>query len=112
MINGPEIAPLEHPGYRGNAPFDWGAVSAGALELAFALLAHTTDSRPPDLICETFRADVVAGLEHPGFVLTDGEISLWLLTTFADARADDAPRDVSGLRARVAGWLHRRRRRR
>jgi hypothetical protein len=78
------IEPLEHHGYRSSAPFDWGAPSPGALELAFAMLAHGTESRPPELICLTFWTEVVACLDRSGFVLGYGDLALWLLTAFRD----------------------------
>ena len=66
MVTGSAVEPLEHPGYRSDAAFDWGDLTAGALELAFAMLADTTDSRPPDRICLTFWAEVVAALTVMG----------------------------------------------
>jgi hypothetical protein len=88
------LEPLAHLSYQSGAAFDWGFVSAGALELSFALLADTTESRPTELVCRTFCADVVAGLEHPGFVLAAGDIAAWLIGAFVYA-------DRSGRRARV-----------
>lgn len=78
------IGPLGHRGYRSSAIFDWGVPSPGALELAFAILAHGTESRPPDLICVTFWNEVVACLDRAGFVLGYGDLALWLLTSFCD----------------------------
>lgn len=78
------IEPLEHHGYRSSASFDWGAPSPSALELAFAMLAHGTESRPPDLICVTFWTEVVACLDRSGFVLGYGDLALWLLMAFCD----------------------------
>jgi hypothetical protein len=48
IVTGTEVEPLEHPSYHSSAAFGWGDLTAGALELAFAMLAHATDSRPPD----------------------------------------------------------------
>jgi hypothetical protein len=76
---------LAHPTYQGTAAFDWGGATPGALELAFAVLAHATERRPTDLVCQAFSADVVARLDHAGFVLTDGDVAIWLMTSFADA---------------------------
>jgi len=85
VVSASAVDLLEHHGYRGSAAFDWGMSTPGALELAFALLAHSTESRPPDSICTTFRSEVVARLDHHGFVLGFGEIALWLLTAFSGA---------------------------
>ena len=89
------IEPLEHHGYRGSAPFDWGAPSPGALELAFAMLAHVTESRPPDLICSTFWSEVVACLDRAGFVLCYGDLALWLLTAYYDREPPPLRRRLS-----------------
>ena len=64
--------------------FDWGDSTEGALELAFAMLAHATHSRATDLVCQAFCAEVVARLDRAGFVLCHGDIALWLLTAFDD----------------------------
>lgn len=84
MVSGTDVEPLEHLSYQSGAPFDWGELTPGALELAFAMLAHTTGRRPPEPICQIFRADVLAYLHRAGFVLGDGDIALWLLTAFRD----------------------------
>jgi len=115
IVTATEVARLQHPGYQTSTAFDWGDLTAGALELAFAMLAHTTDSRPPDPICRTFRAEVVARLDPAGFVLGEGDIALWLLTAFSegDGSYDAPPRDGSrSRRRRAAGWLRARVRRR
>lgn len=115
VVTGTAIVPLQHPDYQSDAAFDWGDLTAGALELAFAMLAHTTDSRPPDPICLTFWADVVARLDRAGFVLADGDIALWLLTAFCEGDASSAgpAADRSGgPGSRAVGWLRSRLRRR
>lgn len=115
IVTGTELEPLEHPSYQSSAAFDWGDLTAGALELAFAMLAHTTDSRPPDPICLTFRAEVVAYLDRAGFVLGDGDIALWLLTAFCEVEGshDALPPDGSpSARGRAVGWFRSRLRRR
>lgn len=88
------LEPLPHLSYQSSAAFDWGFASAGALELSFALLADTTKSRPTELVCRTFCAEVVARLDRPGFVLTTGDIAVWLMGAFCSA-------DGPGRRARV-----------
>ena len=111
VVTGTDVGRLEHPGCRSDAAFDWGGRTAGSLELAFAMLAHTTDSRPPDPICLTFQAEVVACLDRAGFVLGDGDIALWLLTAFFDRNPSDdrSPPDRSpSLRSRATGWLRSR----
>lgn len=109
VVTGDEVGPLEHPAYRSDAPLDWGELSAGALELAFALLACSTGRRPPDAICRIFRRDVIARLDHTGFVLGDGEIALWLLTTFGDHEPQRASLLHLLALSRVADWLRSRR---
>lgn len=94
------IEPLEHHEYRSSAPFDWGAPTPGALELAFAMLTHGTRSTPPDRVCAMFWSDVVARLDHPGFVLGHGDVALWLLTAFADGNEPPPGRRLK-LRDRV-----------
>jgi hypothetical protein len=115
VVTGTEIEPLEHRGYLSAAAFDWGELTAGALELAFAMLAHTTDSRPPDPICLTFQAEVVACLDRAGFVLGDGDIALWLLTAFCEgdgSPGEPPPDHRRSLRSRAVGWFRSRLRRR
>lgn len=104
------IEPLEHHGYRSSAPFDWGAPSPGALELAFAMLAHGTESTPPDVICVTFWTEVVGYLDRSGFVLGYGDLALWLLTAFGE-REQPPPRRRPGLRdhvRRMRSWRRQR----
>lgn len=106
MVSRAAIEPLEHHSYRSGSAFDWGAPTPGALELAYAMLAHSTESRPPDPICATFWTEVVACLDRPGFVLAHGEIALWLLTAFCDAEESPPKRRRSlrdGVR-RVRSW--------
>jgi len=114
VVSGTEIEPLEHPGYESNSAFDWGDDTAGALELAFAMLAHATDSQPPDPICLTFRTDVVACLDRGGFVLGDDDIALWLLTAFCEgdrSRGESPVERPRSLRTRAAAWFRSRPRR-
>jgi Family of unknown function (DUF6166) len=85
VVDQSELARLAHLGYRSDPAFDWGRRTDGALELAFAMLTHATRSRPTDLVCEAFCAEVVARLDSAGFVLSHGDIALWLLTAFGDA---------------------------
>ena len=54
MVGRSELERLAHLGYRSDAAFDWGGSTEGALELAFAMLAHATQSRPTDLVCRAF----------------------------------------------------------
>ena len=104
------VEPLAHHGRRSSAPFDWGAPSPGALELAFAMLAHGTESTPPDLICVTFWTEVVACFDRSGFVLGYGDLALWLLTAFYDREQPPLRRRLS-LRdcvRRVCSWRRQR----
>jgi hypothetical protein len=102
-----ELEPLAHLGYQSDAAFDWGDSTDGALELAFAMLAHVTQSRPTDLVCEAFCTDVVIRLHCAGFVLSHGDIALWLLTAaFGDASSGELrPEHGIGLGARLAHWI-------
>jgi hypothetical protein len=85
VVSGTEPQRLAHLCYQGTAAFDWGCVAPGSLELAFAMLAHTTERPPTDLVCRAFCDDVVARLDHAGFVLIDGDIAVALMTAFVDS---------------------------
>lgn len=78
-----------HLAYRSDAEFDWGGSTEGALELAFAMLADATQSRPTDLVGRAFCAEVVTGLNPAGFLLSHGDVALWLLTDFGDASSGE-----------------------
>lgn len=111
VVAGTNVGRLARPGYRSDSAFDWGGVTAGSLELAFALLAHATERRPPDPICLIFQAGVVARLDRAGFVLGDGDIALWLLTTWGDHDGSDdesCSERSPGLRRRAIAWLRSR----
>ena len=102
--------PLSHPSYKSSAAFDWGFVSAGALELSFALLADTTGGGPTELVCRAFCAEVVARLEHADFVLTAGDIAVWLMGALS--HADSPGRSArAGLRWSALRWVRSRLRR-
>jgi hypothetical protein len=108
VVSRTTIEPLEHHEYRSSACFDWGFPSPGALELAFAVLAHATESKPPDLICVTFWTEVVACLDRPGFVLGYRDLALWLLTAFCEGEQSPLRRRSSLLdRVRLI-WSSRR----
>jgi hypothetical protein len=78
-----ELEPLPQLNYQSSEAFNWGCSTAGALELAFAMLAYTTETRPTDLVCRTFCAQVVACLDPAGFVVSHGDIALWLMIAFS-----------------------------
>lgn len=114
VVSRTELEPLPHLHYQSSAAFDWGACTAGALELAFALLAHATESSPTDLVCRAFRAELVSCLDRSGFVLSHGDIALWLMSAFGDTDAvrDDPGSDAHARLGRRAGrwirsWLRR-----
>ncbi len=112
VVDQSEVERLAHLSYRTDAAFDWGGLTDGALELAFAMLAHATQSRPTDLVSRAFCAEVVARLDLAGFVLSYGDIALWLLTAFGDASSSEpGPGHPGGLRARLANWIRTRMRR-
>lgn len=112
VVDQSELEPLAHLGYCSDAAFDWGGSTEGALELAFAMLAHATQSRPTDLVCRAFCAEVVARLDLGGFVLNYGDIALWLLSAFGDASSSEPGHgQPGGLRARLANWIRTRMRR-
>ncbi|HET9102559.1 MAG TPA: DUF6166 domain-containing protein [Solirubrobacteraceae bacterium] len=114
VVTGSAVDRLEHPGYRSDADFDWGSATPGALELAFAMLAHATGRRPPEQVCRIFQAEVVAGLDRAGFVLGDGDIALWLLTALDEPGGPcdgSAPGGPPYPRSRLARWLRSRLRR-
>jgi hypothetical protein len=104
------LEPLSHLSYQSSAVFDWGSVSTGALELSRAMLADTAESRPTELVCRTFCAEVVALLDHPGFVLAAGDIAVWLMGAFSYA---DSPGRIArtGLRWSALQWVRSRLRR-
>jgi hypothetical protein len=109
VVDQSEVEPLAHLGYRSDATFDWGGSTEGALELAFAMLAHATQSRPTDLVSRTFCAEVIAQLDPAGFVLSHGDIALWLLIAIPDAPSGrPAPEHRGGLRRRAANWIRAR----
>lgn len=108
VVSGTEPRRLAHPCYQGTAAFDWGCVAPGALELAFAMLTQTTERRPTDLVCRAFCEEVVARLGHAGFVLTDGDIAIWLMTAFFDAetyRVKPQPDGGASRGARALAWI-------
>ncbi|MGH3266066.1 MAG: DUF6166 domain-containing protein, partial [Trebonia sp.] len=112
VVSASKVEPLEHLRYRSRVPFDWGAATAGALELAYALLVDTAHSQPPDAVCQAFLTDVVAGFEPDGFVLDEGDVALWLLTAFgAGDGPDGSGRRRPGFGRRAVGWLRWRPRR-
>lgn len=42
VVSRAELEPLAHLSYQGDAASDWGCLTDGALELAFAMLVHST----------------------------------------------------------------------
>lgn len=72
------------------------------------MLAHTTESRPTDVICDLFSVDVVACLDPAGFVISSEDIAVWLTTVFSDGETSPHQQDRDdhvGLGARTVGWL-------
>jgi hypothetical protein len=112
VVDQAELEPLAHLSYRTDAGFDWGDSTEGALELAFAMLAHATQSRPTDLVCRAFCAEVVTQLEPAGFVLSHGDIALWLMTAFSDASSSEPGPEyqvgrVRRAASRIRTWMRR-----
>ena len=76
------------------------------------MLAHATQSRPTDLVCRAFCAEVVTRLNRAGFVISNGDIALWLLTSIGDASSGEpGPQHRIGLGAglanRIPTWMRR-----
>jgi len=113
VVSGTELEPLAHLNHHSQAAFDWGGLTAGTLELAFAMLAHSTESQPTDLVCRTFRAEVLAGLDRAGFVLSRGDIALWLMTVLLndDTSQAELPDRPASPGCRAASWIRSRLRR-
>ena len=114
IVSRTELEPLPHLNYQSGVPFDWGCWTAGALELAFAMLAHTTESRPTNLVCRTFCGEIVACLDPAGFVLSHGDVALWLMIAFSDAEPpphDQNPDGHVDMGWRAARWIRSRLRR-
>lgn len=114
VVGRAEVEPLPHLKYRSGAEFDWGLCNVGALELAFALLADATESHPADVVCRAFCAEVIACLDPAGFVLSHGDVAIWLMTVAENAgdwpsdRGADGHKQL-GARAsrRIRSWLRR-----
>jgi hypothetical protein len=104
-----ELEPLTHLHYQSDAAFQWGCSTAGSLfELAFAMLANTTEHRPTDLVCEMFSVEVVACLDPAGFVISSEDIAAWLIAALPDGETSPRQhkrRDHAGLGRRAAGWV-------
>ncbi len=83
IVSRAELEPLPQLNYQSSEAFNWGCSTAGALEVAFAMLVYTTETRPTDLVCRTFCAQVVACLDPAGFVVSHGDIALWLMIGFS-----------------------------
>ncbi len=103
-----ELEPLAHLHYQSDAAFQWGCSTAGSRELAFSMLAHTTESRPTDVVCDLFSVEVVACLDPAGFVISSEDIAVWLTTVFSDGESSPHQQDRDdhvGLGPRAVGWL-------
>jgi uncharacterized protein DUF6166 len=114
VVSRSELEPLAHLSYRGDAAFNWGRLTEGALELAFAMLVRSTESRPPDLVCRAFCREVVACLDPAGFMLSHGDIALWLMTAACDGGpSPDGPGPERPIRLGCwpTDWIRSRRRR-
>lgn len=98
------LEPLAHPSYKSSAAFQWGCVSAGALELSFALLADAAGSQPTELVCRAFCTEVVERLEDAGFVLTAGDIAVWLMGALSHAGSPGRSARA-GLRWSALRWV-------
>ncbi len=108
VVSRTAVEPLPHLGYRSTAAFDWGRSTPGALELSFSLLAHATEHQPTTLVCRAFCDEIVACLEHAGFVLCDGNIALWLMSALPLAEGsghDPAHEHDASQRWRALNWL-------
>jgi hypothetical protein len=84
VIEDIELRRLAHLNHRGTADFDWGCAAPGALELSFSMLADAAGRRPTDLVCRAFCEEVVSRLDRAGFVTTDGDVAIWLMTALLE----------------------------
>lgn len=114
VVDGTDVHRLAHRAHNSDEAFDWGHVSPGALELAYAVLADCTARPPTDAICQVFCSDVVAALDPAGFVLGRGEIASWLRYGSSCRRAselesagDTEAGPVRRAAARLRHHLHR-----
>lgn len=108
IVSRSTVEPLMHLGYRSTAAFDWGCPTPGALELSFSLLSDATERQPTHLVCRAFCEEVVACLDHAGFVLRDGDVALWLMSALSSAETagQDPQRDHDVSQGwRALAWL-------
>lgn len=72
------VRDLRHHRRWSMAAFDWSSESAGAIELAYALLEDLTGMYPSAEICTELAVEVLLHLPADGFVLADMDLLGWL----------------------------------
>lgn len=77
------VRDLRHHRRWSMAAFDWAAQSAGAIELAYALLEDLTGLYPSVDLCTALTSEVLLHLPADGFVVADTDLLAWL-----EARGD------------------------
>ena len=110
FLVGEGVEPLRHPGFRTTAGFDWGRDTAGALELAYAMLSHALAASAAKATCRQFAREILAALDPDGFVLSCEEVVRWVIATLPQAEIprDAHPGPIARAAARIRRW-HRRR---
>ncbi len=72
------VRELRHHRRWSMAAFDWAVQTAGAIELAYALLEDLTGMYPSVELCAELVAEVLVHLPADGFVLADMDLLGWL----------------------------------
>lgn len=82
VVTREQVEPLAHVHHGSSAPFDWGTIAPGALELAAALLSDVSGRRPPHFACLEFCSEVVRCLLPGGFILSADDVDALLEVSF------------------------------
>ena len=72
------IRPLVDRGHRRSKSFGWGAVGAGSVSLAHAILEDVLGTETSEGLAITFAGDVICRLPEESFTLGEGEVRDWL----------------------------------
>jgi hypothetical protein len=108
IVSRAELEPLPQLNYQSSEAFNWGCSTAGALDLAFAMLVYTTETRPTDLVCPNV---LRSGGGVPGPRRLRGQSRRYravaddrLLHAYTPAR-EQSPDDHAGMGRRAARWI-------